>query len=144
MDTEYSAGAVVFSRQHNDTLFLLILSRRHGNWGFPKGHIEQGETEEQAARREIREETGLTEVTFLPKFRYEDVYPATSNRGQNKGKEIEKHSVYFLAETRGLDVCIDPHEIADFRWLSASEAQGLLHFENQRRILGAALSLLKA
>ena len=60
---ETSAGAVVFRRtaDTNGFVFLLILDG-HGNWGFPKGHVESGETWLEAARREVREETGIEET----------------------------------------------------------------------------------
>ena len=75
MPNETSAGAVVFYRsdlgQREERIeYLLLLSNF---WGFPKGHIEAGESEHAAALREIREETGL-EVELLEEFRQADDY----------------------------------------------------------------------
>ena len=67
---EVSCGAVVYTRRNGQLLFLLIQSLK-GIWGFPKGHMEAGETETQTALREVLEETGV-QVRLMPEFR-EDV-----------------------------------------------------------------------
>ena len=59
MKKEFSAGAVIFREEKGRILFLLIYSARNRVWGFPKGHVEAGESEKDAAKREIKEETGL-------------------------------------------------------------------------------------
>ena len=68
MNHEYSAGAVVFKRERGKLKYLLIKSFT-GVFGFPKGHIEAGETEQEAAVREVFEETGIkaeqNEISFL-------------------------------------------------------------------------------
>ena len=70
MQHEKSCGAVVFTRTDKGVKYLLIANLK-GIYGFPKGHVEAGETEEQTALREIREETGLR-VTLVPGFRAVD------------------------------------------------------------------------
>ena len=72
MKYEKSCGAVVFTRINNEITYLLI-QNLGGTYGFPKGHVEQGETEEQTALREIFEEVGLR-VELYPDFRREDEY----------------------------------------------------------------------
>src|SRR5436305_8975308 len=59
--SEYSAGGVVFRAAPGakDWEIVAVQRARHGDWSLPKGHIEQGETQEQAALREVKEETGL-------------------------------------------------------------------------------------
>ena len=99
MNKEYSAGAVIFKKL-NETLFLVIYSERNKNWGFTKGHIEPDESERDAVRREVSEETGINDITFVEGFREEDVYICKSNRGPYKGQQIEKHSIYYLCETK--------------------------------------------
>ena len=68
MPREKSAGAIIFRKENNETYYLL-LRYRSGHWEFPRGHIEAGETEEQAARREIKEETGIKDLKIIPGFK---------------------------------------------------------------------------
>ena len=92
---EKSCGAVVFTREHGDIRFVIIKNAL-GNYGFPKGHMENNETEIETAIREIREEVGLS-VTFIPGFRTTDSHPLIREGRPNEMKEI----VYFLAEFSG-------------------------------------------
>ena len=59
MREEKSCGAIVF-RCPADKLEVLLLKHRNGHWDFPKGHVEPGESEQETALREVREESGLT------------------------------------------------------------------------------------
>ena len=87
---EFSCGAVICKMENNSPLFLLVLSKISEKWGFPKGRVENGETEIETARREIFEETGIRNLKFINNFRWEDVYMI-------KDKSVEKRNVYFLA-----------------------------------------------
>jgi bis(5'-nucleosidyl)-tetraphosphatase len=138
VNEEYSAGAVIFRHTEEGTEFLLIYSERNGIWGFPKGHIEKGETETDAALREIFEETGLKRLKFADTFREEDIYPAVSRREEFRGSEITKHSIYFLCETGNEEIQTDDTEITDYRWLPYSEAAEILPFESLKNILRKA------
>ena len=140
---EFSAGAIIFRRKDGKKEFLLIYSKRNNIWGFPKGHIESGEEEKDAALREIREETGLTRLRFISDFREEDIYPAISTRGEFRGREITKHSIYFLCETDEEKITVDGREISEFSWLPFSEAKTLLSFGSQKILLERAYSFLR-
>jgi len=61
MEEEKSAGAVTFYKEGSNIEFLLLHYGK-GHWGFPKGHIEANESEEQAMLRELEEETGINDV----------------------------------------------------------------------------------
>ncbi len=134
MGKEFSAGAIIFRKPENWALFLLVYSKRNKIWCFPKGHIEPEESEKEAALREIKEETGISDLRFVDGFREEDIYKTKSNRGKHEGEIIEKHSIYFLCETSsGLsseDIVVDGSEIADYKWLSLSDAKKLLTFDS--------------
>ncbi len=132
MTFEKSAGAVVFYRG-KQIEYLVLLSTY---WGFPKGHIEAGEDEQAAARREIREEAGL-EVTFLDGFREVDEYTFRS-----RGELIGKQSVYFLAQASHRDSRIS-HEHSDMAWLPFDDAVARLGYEGGRAILRKANEFLK-
>ena len=60
MQHEKSCGAIVYRKFHGNIELLLIKNQNGGHWSFPKGHVEEGETEEQTAVREIMEETGIS------------------------------------------------------------------------------------
>lgn len=137
MNEEYSAGAIIFRNTEKERDFLVIYSERNRIWGFPKGHIEEGETERDAALREIYEETGLTNLRFSDTFREEDSYPAVGRR-EFRGLEIIKHSIYFLCEARNGIIHTDGTEITDYRWMPYSEALNILPFESMKNILRKA------
>lgn len=60
MIMEHSAGAVIYRRRANGELeYLIVQSIVNHNWGFPKGHLENNETPQEAAKREVAEEVGL-------------------------------------------------------------------------------------
>lgn len=138
MNKEYSAGAVIFRRDGERTLFLLVYSARNRVWGFPKGHVEPGESELDAARREIREETGIAIIRPVGTFRREDVYETVSKRAPYAGQGIEKHSVYYLFETAVETITADGEEIGEYRWHELGEALKLLSFDSLKATLGAA------
>lgn len=138
MEKEFSAGAIIFRKEAEVPLFLILYSGRNKIWGFPKGHIEPDESEDKAVLREVEEEAGITDLRFVNGFREEDVYEAISNREPNKGSAIEKHSIYFLCETKTMDVKVDSHEITDYKWLIIDEAMKLLRFDSLKRILSKA------
>ena len=138
MEKEFSAGAIIFRKEKKQILFLLIYSGRNKIWGFPKGHIEPGEGEKDAALREINEETGIAELRFVDGFREESVYQTVSKRLPYKGSIIEKHSIYFLSETHTNDIVVNAVEITDYKWLGIIDAEKLLILDSLKRILRKA------
>ncbi len=136
MNMEQSCGAVVFTRENGRVQYLLV-QNLHGVYGFPKGHVEAGEREQETARREVFEETGLN-VDFLEGFRAEDVYPSPAIKG------FMKRVVYFLAEFAGQDYHLQEAEIMGGGLYSYQEAVNLLQFESTKRILTEANRFLSA
>ena len=90
MTWEYSCGGVVFTRKNGVPHYVLV-QEAPGKYSFPKGHMEGDETEEETARREIFEETGLKPV-FIPGFCVQDAYALAEKPG------VSKRVTYFLAE----------------------------------------------
>ena len=82
MTYEVSSGAVVFTREGGGIRYVIVRSLE-GYYGFPKGHIEGAETEEEAAHREIKEETGLS-VRLVPGFRTIDEHTIPEKPGVTK------------------------------------------------------------
>ncbi len=126
---ESSCGAVVFKKENNKKKFLLIKNKRSAHWGFPKGHIEQGENCEQTAIREVEEETGL-HINILPDFEEKSDYMI-------KGK-IEKKVSIFLGETTDSNYVMQVEEIDACGWFSYEKAFYVLFYQNDKQILKKA------
>jgi 8-oxo-dGTP pyrophosphatase MutT (NUDIX family) len=115
---------------------LLISTQEGRRWQLPKGHIEQGETPEATAVREVREETGVTGrvVAVLPGVDY-----WFAERG---GQRIHKMVDYFLLDyVSGSAEDFDPHEVSGAAWFSWDEAIERISFANERRVIEAARKL---
>ena len=132
---EHSCGAVVFRRINDEYRFLLIKNRRSNHWGFPKGHMEKGETQEETAMREVLEETGV-HIHIYSDFSYESRYKI--------GAKIEKRVDVFLAYTEDTQTQIQKEEIEDYIWLRYPDALNMLRFDNDKEILKAAQDYMLA
>jgi hypothetical protein len=126
---ERSCGAVVCRRINGEIRLLLIKNSRSAHWGFPKGHMERGETPEQTARREVLEETGI-HIDIIPDFTAKSDYTI-------QGK-VEKSVTIFLAKTEDTETIIQREEIDDYIWLGFDKALETLKFENDKAILKSA------
>ncbi len=116
--------------------FLLIKNAYSRNWTFPGGQVEKGETEEETARREAFEETGLKNLVFVPHFRKENIYPMF--RGT---KRVERHVLFFLAESKTGDIVLS-HEHTAFEWLDFNDSIRRVRFPALKSILAAAAQRL--
>ena len=123
---ERSCGAVVFRQIGEEKRFLLIKNKRSTHWGFPKGHVEEGETNEETAIREVLEETGI-HMQILPDFRCKSEY---SIQGR-----ISKTVFIYLATTMDTQTIIQPSEIEDYIWLGYDACLKTLNYENDKNIL---------
>jgi len=144
---EKSVGCVVYRKSNDKTLFLLV-QYRSWQWDFPKGHVEDGENEEQTLRREILEETGIENLDILPNFR-ESVryfYTAKGNEKkerilQKKGIYIFKNAVYYAAETLKSDVSID-FENKAYAWLTYQEVLDRLINDGSKKVINQVASAM--
>lgn len=126
---EKTCGSVLFFRDGNVKKYLLIENADSGHIGFPKGHVEQGETEEQTARREVFEETGIT-VEINPQTRQEYTYTT--------GLGTVKNCVYFCNEFDDTEIKIQKEEVAQYWLLPFGEAITLLNYPQDKIILESA------
>ena len=137
MVDERSAGAVVFYMEEEAEPEYLLLHYTAGHWDFPKGNIEAGEGEKQAATREIREETGITDVEFFDGFRMKIDY-----RYRHGKRPILKEVVLFLARTQTRQVTLS-HEHIGFAWKKFDNAVQMLTYRNAKNLLSAAKDFLQ-
>lgn len=128
---ETSAGGVVYRRTSESLEFLLIRDP-YDNWGLPKGHLEQDETPQEAARREVLEETGLQDVTVVTELPTIDWF---FRQGRTL---IHKYCHFFLMESRRGEARPQEEEgISACVWLSARRAIETITYDNARQVLRA-------
>ncbi|MGA7862300.1 MAG: NUDIX domain-containing protein [Thermoplasmata archaeon] len=132
---ELAAGAVVV--EPKERRFLLLHEPAEERWGFPKGHVEPGETLLETARREVAEECGLSDLDIreeLGEVAYRFYQP-------KRDRNVFKTSVYFLAFTVQTETTLES-TFDEARWALAHDAERLLKFETDRRMLAAAVARL--
>jgi 8-oxo-dGTP pyrophosphatase MutT (NUDIX family) len=133
---ETSSGGVVFRRMSDEIEFLLIRDP-YDNWGLPKGHIEGGETPEEAALREVEEETGLQHLTMVAQLPTIDWY------FRDRGKLVHKFCHFFLVEcTEGVAVPQLDEGITQCIWRAPPAAAEIVSYANARTVMQAAAELL--
>ena len=135
MPAEYSAGAIIFKKAEDLTLYL-ILHYEEGHWGSAKGHIEGREAIEETACREIREETGLTDIRFIEGFQAENQYFFNS-----QDRRIHKTVTFLLAQTWTSEIRISD-EHTEYVWLPYAEALEKITFQNEKTVLEKAHDFL--
>ncbi len=131
MKQVYSAGIIVYRIENNAPEYLL-LRYGAGHWDFAKGKIEEGETKEQAALRELHEEAGISadiESGFEENLSF--IF-------YDYDKQLAQKTVYFFV---GLALSTDvtlSHEHTDYAWLPYKEALEQLTYENAKKVLKKA------
>jgi bis(5'-nucleosidyl)-tetraphosphatase len=136
MKKENSYGIVPL-RIHHKAWQILLIQHHAGHWAFPKGHAEPGETSQQTAERELREETGLTIQRFLSPDPLIESYFFTF-----RGEKISKTVQYFLALVQG-NVVIQELEIKSSQWLTLPEALEKVTFKEGKRLCLQTIELLR-
>ena len=129
-EREVSAGGIVFRRDPDGTARFLLIKDSYNHWGFPKGHLEDGESPVGAALRETREETGLEQLELQGPIRIIDWH------FRFRGRYIHKFCHFFLFESASGDA--NPQEaegITAVRWEVLEKALDVLSYDNARGVL---------
>lgn len=136
MRQEESFGVIPLSKKKGIWSVFLIQHKHAHYWGFPKGHAEPRESAEQAALRELKEETNLDVVKFLQVDPIIEQYQFIL-----EGKPISKRVHYFIAEVSG-DVILQEEELKDGIWLSISDALNKVTHKEGKAILSSVEKIL--
>lgn len=128
---EHSSGGAVFSVRNGTPHVALIATRGRTRWGLPKGAVGEGETSEQAAVREVREETGLdAEVVKLL-----DTIEYYFRAGDTL---IRKRVDFYLMRYVAGELTPQLSEVDDVEWVELSEAISRASFESEKKLLESA------
>lgn len=133
MKREFSAGGIVFNDQGQ---VLVTQHSRNKHWSFPKGLVDPGQTTEEAALREVREEGGIV-AEITGKVGYSK-YVYTLNN-----KKIFKIVTYFLMKYVSGDTADHDWEVSDIGWYKPEDALKQLSFSQDKELLKKALDILK-
>jgi 8-oxo-dGTP pyrophosphatase MutT (NUDIX family) len=136
---EYTAGGVVFRTNEGQPQILMIQDRL-GRWTIPKGHVEEGESLEQTALREVAEETGLTHLRLGEKLDKLHFFY------RKEGKLIFMTTYVFLMEALGNTddiIAGDSDGIVDTKWFDYDEALGLIEYRDTERLFRLGFTKLQ-
>ncbi len=136
METERAthAGGVVLG---DGGTIALVHNAETGTWTFPKGSIEPGETDEQAALREIEEETGLTGLEFI-----DDLGTYARTKSGIAGAAVKIIHLYLYAAPRGAAI-VPAHEIAEAVWVPYREVAGALTIDKDKAWFGSVFERVR-
>lgn len=125
---ERSAGAILYLESENGKMYLL-LNYPSGHWDFVKGNIEKGESLKQTVLREIKEETGISDVSFVEGFEDKVEYYY-----QRDGDLVHKEVAFFLAKTTTHSVILSDEHL-DYTWLTFDDALQRLTYKTAQKLL---------
>ncbi len=135
-----SAGGVIF-RPAKDGVEVALISVKHGKvWGLPKGLTEEGESLQDTALREVREETGLN-GKILKELGYVEYFYTFKDEG--KSERVFKRVHFFLMECQSGDTADHDDEVVDCRWFPFDTAVGFMKYEDELGIMAKAKDALK-
>lgn len=137
MIEDYSCGIVPLQKTEQGIEVLLIFHKGGRHWSFPKGHKDPGETDLQAAFRELKEETGLEIEKCFSDIAYLETYTFYKLH-----EKVRKTVTYFPAFVKGT-LSIQPEEIEEARWLPIEKALNQLTFEETKEICRKVQALVR-
>lgn len=136
MQQDESFGVIPLSKTRGHWEVFLIQHNRSGYWGFPKGHAEANETPNQAAFRELKEETNLELIHLIHDEPLMEQYTFVM-----EGKRVFKRVFYFIAEVGG-KILLQQQEIHDGRWIAFPEAYAQVTHQEGKALLAQVEKML--
>jgi bis(5'-nucleosidyl)-tetraphosphatase len=136
MHKEYSAGAVLFGHFDSEEKEFLLLHYTSGHWDFPKGNVEDGETEIETVKREIYEETGISDIGFVDGFQIPIYY-----KYKREGRLVHKKVSFYLVETTIRNVKLSDEHIG-FQWANYKAALARITYKSAKYVLVLANGFL--
>ena len=134
---EFSAGGAVYKKDGQQILWLVCKHSGYHKWVLPKGLIEEGETGQVTAEREIQEECGV-KAKVIAKIPDPEKYIYTLN-----GQKIFNVLTYFLLEYQSGYIADHDWEMEEVEWLPFGEALAKLNFHGAKQVLTKAKKLLE-
>lgn len=132
----FSAGGIIVRDFDGEKKVLVTQHSKHHGWDFPKGHIELGESAQQAAVREVEEETGV-KAEIIEKV------GATEYFYWEEGSKVLKTVVYFLMKYIGEGKATTAFEVSDMAWLKPEEVEEKLTFKDTKQLWEKARSRIE-
>ncbi len=138
---QVSAGGAVFRMNGSSAEIAIVRIVPEMRWQLPKGIIDPGETIEEAALREVREESGIVADLVAPIETIEYWFVADRN-----GERIKYHKFvhFFLMSYKSGDVADHDHEVDEARWVDIETALGMLEFKSERDVVTKAAAIIAA
>jgi 8-oxo-dGTP pyrophosphatase MutT (NUDIX family) len=137
---QISAGGVAFRQLGSEVEIAIILAHPNRRWQLPKGRVDEGESIERAAVREVREETGINTAVVVPLETIEYWYVGNSRGIKTK---FHKFVHFFLLKYLDGEVSDHDHEVAEARWVSVNDAIEMLAFKNEVEMVKKAAQLIE-
>ncbi|HEX7259926.1 MAG TPA: NUDIX domain-containing protein [Candidatus Saccharimonadia bacterium] len=137
---EYTAGGMVFRRRGAGKIDILMIQDRKGRWTIPKGHVEEGESFEETATREISEETGLKHLVIRDKL--DKIFFFYRREGSLIYMTTHIFLIEALSDTDAL-VPEDSEGIVDVKWFNTEEALKTIEYKDTEQLFKLGLEKLK-
>ena len=135
-----SAGGVVYRTVEGSIEIAIVKVLPELRWQLPKGLIDPGETSEQAALREVREESGIDGELVGPIDTIDYWFVADHGIGRRR---YHKFVHFFLMRSVGGNVEDHDHEVTESRWVTTDDALQMLEFKTEREVVAKAIKVLK-
>ena len=136
-EKQFAAGGVVV-RKEGDSIKVLLIKDSYGHWTWPKGHIEEGETPQEAALREVAEETGVNRTEIIEKIGTQEY-----NFMFGDTKTFKTVHIFLIEDKGDGELVPQAEEISLAEWFTPEEALEKIEYEGSRDKLEKAIKIYK-